>query len=114
MSWFSVEFNVLQNPCHTDLRIDKWEVPHPTIVGFQRSTGEFQGQIADYRKSVSNGRSLHAREFHDHYLVHWDIVDPLKNPILHLLVDAPHLAVIIGAIGLGIFSIGLSSIFSGE
>ena len=32
---------------------------------------------------------LHIRDYDTHYTVHMDRVDPLKNPIGHLLVDAP-------------------------
>ena len=32
---------------------------------------------------------LHIREYDAHYTVHMDRVDPLKNPLGHLLVDAP-------------------------
>ena len=33
--------------------------------------------------------SLHIRDYDTHYTVHMDRVDPLSNPLGHLLVDAP-------------------------
>jgi hypothetical protein len=33
--------------------------------------------------------SLHIRDYDTHYTVHLDAVDPLSNPLGHLLVDAP-------------------------
>ena len=109
MSWFSIEIMVLQRPCHEDIRIEKWEVQHPSAAGFSLSMGEPQGQKADYRKRLHDGRSLHVREFEDYYLVHWDNVDPSDNPIGHLLIDAPHW-VMLGIIGLGIIGLGFLSI----
>ncbi|MGI0038101.1 MAG: hypothetical protein ACRD99_07065 [Nitrososphaera sp.] len=32
---------------------------------------------------------LHIREYDTHYTVHMDRVDPLRNPLGHLVVDAP-------------------------
>ena len=33
--------------------------------------------------------NLHIREYDDHYTAHLDAIDPRKDPIGHLLVDAP-------------------------
>ncbi len=33
--------------------------------------------------------NLHIRDYDTHYTVHMDKVDPLSNPLGHLLVDAP-------------------------
>jgi hypothetical protein len=40
------------------------------------------------RKQYRYGR-LHIRDYETHYTVHVDRVDPLANPLGHLLVDAP-------------------------
>ena len=55
--------------------------------------------IIDYEKtSLGNKKNsknqyrygnLHVREYEDNYTVHLDKVDPRKNPIGHLLIDAP-------------------------
>ena len=46
--------------------------------------GGKKGAAKQYRHG-----NLHIREYDDHYTVHMDKVDPLKNPLGHLLVDAP-------------------------
>lgn len=33
--------------------------------------------------------NLHVREYKDHYTVHLDTIDPRKDPLGHLIVDAP-------------------------
>ncbi|HXV45928.1 MAG TPA: hypothetical protein VD736_04580 [Nitrososphaera sp.] len=40
------------------------------------------------KKQYRYGR-LHIRDYETHYTVHMDAVDPLANPLGHLLVDAP-------------------------
>jgi len=40
------------------------------------------------RKQYRYG-NLHIRDYDTHYTVHVDRVDPLRNPLGHLLVDAP-------------------------
>lgn len=46
--------------------------------------GGKNGALRQYR----NGR-LHVREYDDYYTVHTDKVDPAKDPLGHLIVDAP-------------------------
>lgn len=55
--------------------------------------------------------NLHIRDYDTHYTVHMDRVDPLKNPLGHLLVDAPEYlagaaaAVIVGRrVGAAVYS----------
>lgn len=52
------------------------------------------------KKQYRHGR-LHIREYEDRFLVHMDRVDPRKNPLGHLIHDAPEVLVGIacGAIG---------------
>lgn len=100
LSWTTVESNVRKKPCHDDVRIEKHIIRHPSLAGFYLSTGEPQGQNADYRKCLQDGASLHVREFDEYYLAHWDNYDPSVNFIGHLLVDAPHWALVIGIIGI--------------
>jgi hypothetical protein len=40
------------------------------------------------RKQYRHGR-FHVREYDDHYSVHMDKVDPAKDPVGHLVIDAP-------------------------
>jgi len=56
--------------------------------------GDPEGAIRQYRYG-----NLHIREYKDKYIVHSDIFDPRKDPLLHLIFDAPE--VLIGsAVGL--------------
>ena len=55
--------------------------------------------IVDLKETILGGKkgakrqyrygNLHIRDYDTHYTVHMDRVDPLKNPLGHLLVDAP-------------------------
>ncbi len=40
------------------------------------------------RKQFRYG-NLHIRDYDTHYTVHMDRIDPMRNPLGHLLVDAP-------------------------
>lgn len=103
MTWHTITVRVLNRPCHEEIKVEKWLVPHPRHAGFKLGNGDPNGQLADYRKSLSKGRSLHIQEYDDHYKVHWDQADPSKDPLMHLLIDAPHWAIILGIVGLGIY-----------
>lgn len=50
--------------------------------------GQKNGAIKQYRYG-----NLHIREYEDKYLVHTDKVDPRKNPLAHLVLDAPEVLV---------------------
>lgn len=72
---------------------DEIEIPkqiRPFMMDAARQTnmGYSNGAIKQYRYG-----NLHIREFQDKYLVHTDKVDPLKNPIGHLIFDAPEILV---------------------
>jgi len=64
------------------------------------------GQKNGAKKQYRYG-NLHIREYDDKFLVHMDKVDPRKNPLGHLLFDAPE--VLIGMISA---AIGGAKIFS--
>jgi hypothetical protein len=62
------------------------------------------------RRQYRYGR-LHIRDYDTHYTVHMDRVDPMTNPLGHLLVDAPEYlagaaaAVIVGRrVGLAVYN----------
>jgi benzoyl-CoA reductase/2-hydroxyglutaryl-CoA dehydratase subunit BcrC/BadD/HgdB len=44
---------------------------------------------------------LHIREYDDKYLVHTDRADPRKNPLAHLVLDAPEVLVGLAAAVIG-------------
>jgi hypothetical protein len=56
----------------------------PIIDLKETSLGSKKGAKRQYRYG-----DLHIREYDSHYSVHVDRVDPLSNPLGHLLVDAP-------------------------
>jgi hypothetical protein len=56
----------------------------PIIELKQTFAGSKKGAKRQYRYG-----NLHIRDYDTHYTVHMDRVDPLKNPLGHLLVDAP-------------------------
>jgi len=47
--------------------------------------GEPRGSVRQYR----GPSGLHIREYSDRFVIHRDRVDPRKDPIGHLLIDAP-------------------------
>ena len=68
---------------------DEIEVPkeiRPFMLEDAEETplGQKNGAIRQYRYG-----NLHIREYNDKYLVHMDKVDPRKDPIGHLVLDAP-------------------------
>jgi hypothetical protein len=109
LTWNYVTIEVLRRPCHTDLKVKKTEIAHPSRCGFYLGTGEPQGQGADYRKCLQDGKGLHIREYEEYYLIHWDKVDP-SNFIGHLIEDAPHwIPLIVSAFAIfGIFMYALT------
>lgn len=62
----------------------------------ETSLGHRNGANKQYRYG-----NLHIREYDDKYLVHMDKVDPLKNPLGHLLVDAPEVLIGLASATLG-------------
>jgi hypothetical protein len=56
----------------------------PIIDLKETALGSKKGARKQYRYG-----SLHIRDYETHYTVHVDRVDPLANPLGHLLVDAP-------------------------
>lgn len=80
---------------------DEIEVPkelRPFMLDLARETtlGSKNGANKQYRYG-----NLHIREYDDKYLVHMDKVDPLKNPLGHLLIDAPEVLVSLASATIG-------------
>ncbi|ADL18478.1 hypothetical protein ASAC_0070 [Acidilobus saccharovorans 345-15] len=91
MNWDDVVKVVLSMPPHRDLALLKSQLPSPRLSGFRRRwLSEPRGQRADWEKVMPDGRSVHVREYRDHYLVHWDIASPSRSALRHLVYDAPH------------------------
>jgi hypothetical protein len=55
------------------------------IISYEET---FLGNKKGANKQFRYGK-LHIREYDDHYVVHMDKVDPRKDPVGHLLIDAP-------------------------
>jgi hypothetical protein len=69
----------------------------PTIDYDETQLGNRKGAKRQFRY-----KNLHIREYSGHYTVHVDKVDPRKDPLGHLLIDAPEfLKGIISAISVG-------------
>ncbi len=50
--------------------------------------------------------NLHIREYDDKFTVHSDKIDPRKNPLGHLLIDAPEVLVGLAGASIGGLAIG--------
>ena len=69
----------------------------PTINYGETQLGNRKGAKRQFRY-----KNLHIREYSGHYTVHVDKVDPRKDPLGHLLIDAPEFLMgIISAISVG-------------
>ena len=99
-SWADVVRTVLENPVHIDTSFEKATLPPPESSGFVPSIGEFKGQVADWRLPLLDKRGIHAVEFEGEYSTHWDNKDPTVDWVDHLLEDAFHWVIVIGAIAL--------------
>ncbi|HXG74376.1 MAG TPA: hypothetical protein VNK44_06130 [Candidatus Nitrosotenuis sp.] len=80
---------------------DEIEVPkelRPFMLEAAKETklGHRNGAIRQFRYG-----NLHIREYDDKYLVHTDRVDPLKDPLGHLIFDAQEILVGLAAGALG-------------
>jgi hypothetical protein len=60
----------------------------------------FLGQKNDANKQYRYG-NLHIREYDDKFLVHMDKIDPRKDPLAHLVFDAPEVLVGIASAAIG-------------
>ncbi len=72
---------------------DEIEVPKELrefmITGAEEtSLGQKNGALKQYRYG-----NLHIREYDDKFLVHTDKIDPRKDPIGHLVYDAPEVLI---------------------
>lgn len=75
------------------MRFDEIEVPKELrefmINGAEETIlGQKNGALKQYRYG-----SLHIREYDDKFLVHTDKIDPRKDPIGHLVYDAPEVLI---------------------
>lgn len=70
--------------------VPKAQIVHPlSVPGAHRALGLPQGQIADWRFTLEDCRSVHVKEYADIYAVHLDRVDPDCSPTEHWRQDVP-------------------------
>src|SRR6267143_5276644 len=72
---------------------DEIEVPkeiRPFMLEEAEETKLRQKNSADKQYRYGN---LHIREYRDKYVVHMDKIDPRKDPLGHLVVDAPEVLI---------------------
>lgn len=86
--WVGVIMNVQRLPPHVDLFIRKSLNEDPKLFGFRKSLIAWKkGCISNWRLNLPNGRSIHIREYTDHFRIHWDFADPKRNPLKHFVYD---------------------------
>jgi len=71
-----------------EIEIPKELGPYILEKAEETSLGQKNGAKKQYRYG-----NLHIREYDDKFLVHMDKVDPRKNPLNHLVSDAPEILV---------------------
>jgi hypothetical protein len=80
---------------------DEIEVPkeiRPFMLGQAEETklGQKNGANKQYRYG-----KLHIREYDDKYLIHMDKIDPRKDPLGHLIFDAPEVLIGLASAAIG-------------
>ena len=73
----------------------------------------FLGQKNGAKKQYRYG-NLHIREYNDKFLIHTDKIDPRKDPLGHLLYDAPEVLVGLGCAFFGGLQIGKSLFYKNK
>ena len=97
-SWEQVINEVLAQPKHTDIVVEKYRVP-PVPSDFKSRPADDDVQIADYGLALEDDTGIHIKEYDDCYKVHWDTKDPSVDPLGHLFYDSPKWLVV-GAVAL--------------
>ncbi len=90
-TWAQVAFELMTAVPHARVRVARAAILHPKSVGFVKSIGLPAGQRADWRCSLPNGQCLHVHEHRTVYVAHVDQIDPARDALGHLAVDAPGL-----------------------
>lgn len=100
VSWESIAAHVLTLGKHEKYFIRKSEVMPLPNYAVPRLGLPLRRH---FNISVNDGRAIHVEDYSDYYRVHWDEVDPIKNPIGHFRKDASITdKLVITAIGLGV------------
>lgn len=104
MEWKDAIKIVRKHGYRIPVSFPKDSLPYPSVeLGFRKSTGEPEGQKADFRMRVEGKSSLHVKVYKDRYLVHIDQFDPWYNALLHIVFDAPEILFLISTAVVGLF-----------
>lgn len=91
-SWGELIRCVQNLPPHVDILIKKSQAAEPWLFGFRKSSMAWRkGALRNWRLALPNGKSIHIREYADHFKIHWDVADPRKNPLKHFIYDTRRL-----------------------
>jgi hypothetical protein len=74
----------MQGDSGSEIEVPKSVRPIMLDAAEETSLGERRGAKKQYRYG-----NLHIREYDDKYLLHFDSVDPRKDPLGHLVRDSP-------------------------
>ena len=88
-AWLEIAAVVTSSlPPHVDVCVPRDAVPHPREAGLRRTLGLGRGR--HYSLPLPDGGRLHVRDRgSDCYLAHWDVRDPHRDPLGHLILDSP-------------------------
>lgn len=88
LGWDRVQKAALALKRHAPLVVPKDSIGSPAGSGFYKSVGLDHRAHAHWRRRIPGSlRGLHVLVFADHYLVHWDRIDPSVSVVLHFVDD---------------------------
>lgn len=97
-SWHAVAQFLAQQPPRSVLRLEKYQIGHPSDAGMTLSLGLPLGQASDWRFCSPQCGGLHVRDFGAYYAAHLDQINPRCDTVAHVATDTPQLA---GGLALG-------------
>ena len=86
---------IITLPAHRDIKVNRDFFNREWLNEHKSRFADYDGQNTDYRILLTDGKSIHVKEYVNHYKIHWDKSDLATNPIGHLINDAPHYIIII-------------------
>jgi hypothetical protein len=101
----------ITQPAHVNTFVQKGLYVHPLEDGFIPSFGDSKNLVPHFRKSLPDGSGIHVLEYSDGYLLHWDYVDAITDPLGHIKQDAPqYLPLMNAVIGFGVLGVLLAGL----
>jgi len=86
--WEAIIKRVLSLPPGVSLTVSKIGLPKEAKPSIGEAT--IFGFGKDWEITLEDGKRIHIVELENCYLVHWDKISPLEDPLGHLMKDAPH------------------------